>query len=64
MIDVVRASNALVASGGTPNGSSMSYGFIADPLDVAAAGALYSFEIAVADMIMVLSPFRNVLKVS
>ncbi len=34
----------------------MSYGKIAGPLDVASAGALYSFEIAVADMIMVNSP--------
>ncbi|KAJ3555592.1 hypothetical protein NM688_g2494 [Phlebia brevispora] len=52
IINVVRASNALVANGGIPNGSLMSYGNIADPLDVASVGALYSFEIAVADMIM------------
>ena len=31
----------------------MAYGWIADPLDVAGAGALYSFQVAVADVIMV-----------
>lgn len=53
IVNVIRANNALVKNGGILDGSLMSYGRISDPLDVASAGALYSLEIAIADMIMV-----------
>ena len=53
---MIRSYHALITQGGTPAGSLMVYGWVADPLDVANAGALYSFEIAVADIIMVSSP--------
>ena len=56
MLSVIRSYHALITQGGTPAGSLMVYGWVADPLDVANAGALYSFEIAVADIIMVRSP--------
>ena len=54
--NVIRAFNALVADGGSPNGSSMSYGRVSDTLDVVGRGALYSFEIVIADVIMVRRP--------
>ena len=49
---MIRAYHAFITHGGVPLGALKSYGWVADPLDVASAG-LYSFEIVVADVIMV-----------
>ena len=49
---MIRAYHALITHGGVPSGALMSYGCVADPLDLAGV-ALFSFEIVVADVIMV-----------